>query len=159
MQEEILVPFGLFAAVVGIVWLRTRVNQTRLGKNAETLHQLLAKFESGRELAEFMETEGGRQFMRKFEPNANMLGTLATGIVFTSLGLGVTSISPSPHQRFQLLRRSRQRGGQHLGAVLGHQNHVLHEDRDADVVVVVPRLDGEHHAGRERLVHQRGIAR
>ena len=89
MQEEILVPFGLLAAVVGIVWLRTRVNQTRLGKNAETLHQLLAKFESGRELADFMETEGGRQFMRQFEPNANMLGTLATGIVFTSLGLGM----------------------------------------------------------------------
>lgn len=89
MLEEVLFPIGMLAAVVGIVWLRTRVNQTRLAKNAETLQQLLAKFESGRELAEFMETDGGGQFMRQFEPNTNMLGTLATGIVFTSLGLGM----------------------------------------------------------------------
>ena len=81
---------GLFAAVVGIVWLRARVNQARLARQAETQQQLLAKFQSGRELAEFIETDDGKQFLDQFEsdPHRMMLVVLGAGIVSSVLGLG-----------------------------------------------------------------------
>ena len=82
---------GLFAAVVGIVWLRARVHQARLARQAETQQQLLAKFQSGSELVEFIETEDGKQFLRQFEsdPNRMILVVLSAGIVSTVLGLGL----------------------------------------------------------------------
>lgn len=82
---------GLFAAVVAIIWLRARVNQVRLVRQAETQQQLLAKFQSGRELAEFIETEDGKQFLGQFEadPNRMILVVLSAGIVSTVLGFGL----------------------------------------------------------------------
>ena len=86
----ILLPLGFFAALVTIAWLIGRVIQARVVKQADTQQQLLAKFGSGRELAEFMETEGGRQFMRQFESNPDrmILGSLSSGVVFSFLGMG-----------------------------------------------------------------------
>ena len=82
---------GLFAAVVGIVWLRARVHQARLARQAETQQQLLAKFQSGSELVEFIETEDGKQFLRQFEsdPNRMILVVLSAGVVSTVLGFGL----------------------------------------------------------------------
>ena len=82
---------GLFAAVVAIIWLRARVNQVRLARQAETQQQLLAKFQSGRELAEFIETDDGKQFLGQFEsdPNRMILVVLSAGIVSTVLGFGL----------------------------------------------------------------------
>ena len=89
--EDIVMTLGLFAAIVGIVWLRARVNQVRLARLAETQQQLLAKFQSGRELAEFIETEDGKQFLRQFEsdPHRMMLVVLSAGIVSSVLGFGL----------------------------------------------------------------------
>lgn len=97
-MEGILVAVGFFAAVVGIVWLRARVNQVRLARQAETQQQLLAKFQSGRELAEFIETEDGKQFLRQFESDRHgmilsdrhgmILAVLSAGVVSSALGLG-----------------------------------------------------------------------
>ena len=96
-MEGILVALGFFAAVVGIVWLRARVNQVRLARQAETQQQLLAKFQSGRELAEFIETEDGKQFLRQFESDRHgfesdrhgmILAVLSAGVVSSALGLG-----------------------------------------------------------------------
>lgn len=66
---------GVFAAFVAIVWLRARVHQVRLVRQAETQQQLLAKVQSGRELAEFIETEDGKRLLRQFEsdPHGMML--------------------------------------------------------------------------------------
>lgn len=82
---------GVFAAIVGIVWLRARVNQARLARQAETQQQLLAKFQSGSELVEFIETEEGKQFLRQFEsdPNRMILVVLSAGVVSTVLGFGL----------------------------------------------------------------------
>lgn len=90
VMEDVLVPLGLFAAVVMIIWLRGKVNQVRLANQAETQQQLLARFQSGRELAEFIETEGGQQFLRQLEsdPHRRILVVLAAGIVSSVLGLG-----------------------------------------------------------------------
>ena len=89
--EDIVMTLGLFAAVVAIIWLRARVNQVRLARQAETQQQLLAKFQSGRELADFIETEDGKQFLGQFEsdPNRMILVVLSAGIVSTVLGFGL----------------------------------------------------------------------
>ena len=90
-MDDVLMTLGLFAAVVGIIWLRARVNQVRLARQAETQQQLLAKFQSGRELAEFIETEDGKQFLRQFEsdPHGMILVVLSAGVVSTVLGFGL----------------------------------------------------------------------
>ena len=51
----------------------------------------------------------------------------------------------------QLVGRPRQTCGQVFAAVLGDHDDVLDEHCDLFVVVVVPGLHGEDHAGRERL--------
>ena len=88
--EEILIPVGAFAAIVAIIWVRGRVSQVRFAKQAETQQLLLGKCQSGQELADFIETEGGQRFLRQFEsnPHGMILGFLSTGIVSTVLGLG-----------------------------------------------------------------------
>ncbi len=81
----------IFGAIVAIVWLRGRERQVRLAKQAETQQQLLAKFQSGQELGEFIETEGGREFLSQFEsnPHGTILAVLGAGIVAFVLGLGI----------------------------------------------------------------------
>ena len=92
----ILIPFGFIVALVAIVWLIGRVIQGRHAKQADTQQRLLAKFESGQELAEFMETEGGREFLRQFESNPHrmILGSLSAGVVLSFLGLGFFVLTP-----------------------------------------------------------------
>ena len=81
----------IFGTIVAIVWFRGRERQVRLAKQAETQQQLLAKFQSGQELGEFIETEGGREFLSQFEsnPHGTILAVLGAGIVAFVLGLGV----------------------------------------------------------------------
>ena len=92
----ILIPVGFFVALVAIVWLIGRVIQGRVVRQADIQQQLLARFGSGQELAEFMETEGGREFMRQFESNPHrmILGSLSAGVVFSFLGLGFFGLTP-----------------------------------------------------------------
>ena len=96
--EGILIPLAFFALIAGIIWIRARVDQSRMARQAETQQQLLTKFQSGQELTEFLETESGQQFMRQFEsrPRGMIMGSLAMGIVacFVALGflfLGLTT--------------------------------------------------------------------
>ena len=90
------VPFlGALAALVMIIWLRGRAGQVRLTRQTEALEQMLVKFQSGRELAEFLETETGQRFMRQFEsnPHGMILGTLSAGIVSCFIGFGFFALS------------------------------------------------------------------
>ena len=88
--EAIVVPTVVFGAVVLIIWLTGKVRQFRIEKQVELQQQLLAKFESARELAEFLETDSGRQFMRQFDanPHRSILALMSVGIILAFLGLG-----------------------------------------------------------------------
>lgn len=90
-MDDVLMTLGVFAAIVAVVWLRARVNQVRLARQAETQQQLLAKFQSGRELAEFIETDDGKHFLRQFQsdPHQMILVVLSAGVVSTVVGLGL----------------------------------------------------------------------
>ena len=67
--EDILVTVGFFAAVVGIVWLRARVNQVRLARQAETQQQLLAKLEDIAFLTHFLDPVDR---LLRFPPNRGL---------------------------------------------------------------------------------------
>ena len=86
---------GIMATLVAIAWMWGRTGQTRLAKQAELQEQMLAKFQSGPELAEFLETEPGRRLMRQLESNPYrmILGTLMAGIVFCFVGFGFLALS------------------------------------------------------------------
>src|SRR5207249_6054363 len=62
----LIVPLGAFAMVVLLAWLKHRTNEAKLRTQSEAQRQLVEKFGSGKELSEFMETDGGRRFFTNF---------------------------------------------------------------------------------------------
>ncbi len=91
----LFIPIAFFAACIAIVWLLGIVRRHRIEKQAEIQQQLLTKFESAGELAEFLATESGRRFMRQFDSNpyGMILATLSLGIIFSLLGLGFLGLA------------------------------------------------------------------
>ena len=85
------VPLGMFAMIATIIWFGSRVNQIRLMKQAEVQNGIFAEFQSGRELAELMETEPGQRFLSQWHinPHAAILRSMMIGIVLFILGSGI----------------------------------------------------------------------
>lgn len=98
----LLIPFAFFATCVLIYWLFAKMRQHRNEKQAEIQQQMLVKFESAGELAEFLATESGQQFMRQFESNPYrmILATLSVGVIFCFLGLGFLGLTVMSDQDF-----------------------------------------------------------
>ncbi len=90
-----LVPIALFAMIAGIVWLGTRQKKARLQMQAEFHKQLLDKFGSGREFAEFLENPASQRFLEGlWSKNVDAReGPLRNGIVLTMLGLALGGLS------------------------------------------------------------------
>ena len=87
-----LIPFGAFAMVVFIVLFRTREKQARVQARTELHKHLLDKFGSGAELAQFLETEGGKKMIEDLgkgdvSAKERSLRPLIAGIVLTCLGI------------------------------------------------------------------------
>lgn len=92
--EDVLVPLAFFAAVVVIVWLANRRKQAQTQALAEVRKQVLAKFESAQELAAFMESKGGQQFLGVAEHRAaGPMRYLPAGLVTTMLGLAFLGLT------------------------------------------------------------------
>jgi len=94
----ILVPLGLFAMIVVLVWLGTRRRQAQIRATAEFHKQLLDKFGSGREFSEFLESPGGQKFMdelwsRDSRPREQILRVVRAGVVMAVLGLGLLGLT------------------------------------------------------------------
>ncbi len=88
-----LIPFGAFVMIVFIVWFETRQKQTRVQARTELHKHLLDKFGSGTELAQFLETEGGKKMIEdlgkdRVSPKERALKLLVAGTVLTCLGAG-----------------------------------------------------------------------
>ncbi len=88
-----LIPFGAFVMIAFVVWFGTREKQARVQARTELHKHLLDKFGSGTELAQFLETEGGKKMVEDLgserkDPHARTLGLLIPGTVLSCLGLG-----------------------------------------------------------------------
>ena len=94
----LLVPFGAFALAFLILWLFLRYKQTRLQARADFHKQLLDKFTSGREFADFLESKGSQRFLQELwsqsiGPKDRILNAMRNGIVLAVLGLGLVGLS------------------------------------------------------------------
>ena len=89
----VLVPLGAFAMVVFIVWFGTRQKQVRVQARTDLHKHLLDKFGSGTELAQFLESEGGKKMLEdlgaeRVSPQDRALTHVRAGVVLTGLGIG-----------------------------------------------------------------------
>ena len=103
----VLVPFALFAMVFGIFWLRYRQRQAQIRAQADFHKQLLDKFGSGQEFAEFLDGKGSQRFLEELwsqRPgnNERVLGTMRNGVVLTTLGLGMLVLSWTYLEQFRV---------------------------------------------------------
>jgi hypothetical protein len=98
----LFVMLGFFALVLLIVWLLVRKSQASTQARAELYRQVLDKFSSGREFAEFVESSGSERILEglwseRMNAKEQILRRLGTGIVLTVLGLGLLALSWKPH--------------------------------------------------------------
>src|SRR5262252_266562 len=84
-----LIPLAPFIMIVVIVWFGMRAKHVESQRRAELQKELLAKFSTAQDLAEFMKTEGGKVFMsepQKLRSPASRAGT-ATLVLVVGIGL------------------------------------------------------------------------
>lgn len=94
----ILVPLGLFALILAIVWLGTRQRQARIQARSDFHKHLLDKFASGREFTEFLSSSGGQRFLDQLwsagqGAREKMLSSIRIGVVLAVFGLGLLGLS------------------------------------------------------------------
>jgi ABC-type Fe3+-siderophore transport system permease subunit len=93
--EDVLVPLGLFAMVVLIVWINRRMEDSKLKTLAETQRLLLEKFGSGTDLAAFLESSAGKSFLlpERKDLRKRVLGTITAGMILIFVGLGMIGLT------------------------------------------------------------------
>jgi hypothetical protein len=90
----LLVPLSFFAMVVLIVWLGVRRKQAQILAHAELTKRVLDKFGSAQELAAFLESKGGQQFLGDARWQAKgQLRFLPGGVITTMLGLAFLGLT------------------------------------------------------------------
>jgi ABC-type antimicrobial peptide transport system permease subunit len=87
----VLVPLAGIAMIVIVMWLVIRAQQSKVQAQTELHKHLLDKFGSGAELAEFLETDGGKKMIEDLgrgnvSPKERALRPMITGTVLTCLG-------------------------------------------------------------------------
>jgi hypothetical protein len=91
----IFVPIGFFALILGIFWLRWRQQQARMQSRAEFHKQLLDKFATGRDFADFLESKASQRFLESLwsQGTPSKEKSLRNGIVVAMLGLAMIGLS------------------------------------------------------------------
>ena len=93
----ILTPLGFFAMVVLLVWFANRKSQARTQARAEVQKKLIDKFDSGRELAEFLGSEGSKRLLEtlgedKHSSRKWVLTMMTVGVVLSAFGIGYLAL-------------------------------------------------------------------
>jgi len=97
------IPIAFFAMIVLIIFVIARRRQAELRARAEFQKQILDKFGSGKEFAEFLGTEGSQRFLESlsaahsFGGHERVLRGMRGGITLAVLGIGFLLLSPLRH--------------------------------------------------------------
>ena len=100
-MEAIFIPGFFFGFVGFVVWVAISHRTRRATLRADTQKQLLEKFESGPELAAFLETQAGKEFLEnnsEDKPSGHRWVGMAQGaivVIFLSLGFMAASTGDS----------------------------------------------------------------
>jgi hypothetical protein len=89
---EVLIPIALFALIALIVFVIARRRQAEIQARAEFQKQILDKFSSGKEFAEFLGSAGSQRFLESLSAHSfgyeRILRGMRVGITLTMLGIG-----------------------------------------------------------------------
>lgn len=99
---QVLIPIAFFAMIALIVFVIARRRQAEIQARAEFQKQILDKFGSGKEFADFLGTEGSQRFLAALSSPATgaryrILRTMRGGIVVTVLGIGFLLLTGLRH--------------------------------------------------------------
>jgi hypothetical protein len=99
---EVLIPIAFFAMIALIVFVIARRRQAELRARAEFQKQILDKFSSGKEFADFLGTEGSQRFLESlsahsFGSRERILRGMRGGITLAVLGVGFLLLTPMRH--------------------------------------------------------------
>jgi hypothetical protein len=99
---EVLIPIAFFAMIALIVFVIARRRQAELRARVEFQKQVLDKFSSGKEFADFLGTEGSQRFLeslssRSFGTRERNLRGMRGGITLAVLGIGFLLLTPLRH--------------------------------------------------------------
>jgi len=90
---QVLIPIAFFAVIALIVFVIARRRQAELRARAELQKQVLDKFSSGKEFAEFLGSEGSQRFLDSLSSHSHgtrerILRGMRGGITLAVLGIG-----------------------------------------------------------------------
>lgn len=98
-MEAILVPFVMFGSIaVTIIWLSSLSNRRReveARSQAEVHNRLIEKFGTSKEFVDFMQTDGGKVFLRPLPvtnpaaPYRKILASISAGVILTMFGIAL----------------------------------------------------------------------
>ena len=88
-----LVPFAPFVMIIFLVWFGTIKRRAQDRNRTELQKDLLTKFSSGQELAEFMKTDGGKLLMPPPERSRTPASRAGTGVFIVVVGLAFLASS------------------------------------------------------------------
>ena len=99
---EVLIPIAFFAMIALIAFVIARRRQAEIRARAEFQKQILDKFSSGKEFADFLGTEGSQRFLATLSaqgmgPRYGVLRGLRGGIIVTVLGIGFLLLAGLRH--------------------------------------------------------------
>ncbi|MBI2820354.1 MAG: hypothetical protein HYX73_10275 [Acidobacteria bacterium] len=93
-----LVPIAFFAVIALLVWLLYRRSQARMRARMEFHQQVLSKFTSGEQFAQFLNTKGSQQLLEgmwggQVSIKERLLKHVRLGAIFGVLGLGLLGLA------------------------------------------------------------------
>src|SRR5882762_9991516 len=88
-----LIPLAPFVMIIAVVWLGLREKISRSRLRADLQKEVVAKFSSGQELAEFLNSESGKWFMQdksfsKWTGKGRVITLVVAGIICIGAGIG-----------------------------------------------------------------------
>ena len=99
---QVLIPIAFFAMIVLVIFVIARRRQAELQARAEFQKQILDKFGSGKELAEFLGAAGSERFFaalsaHNVDPRHRVLPGMRGGITLAMFGIGFLLLTGLRH--------------------------------------------------------------
>jgi hypothetical protein len=87
----------LIAMAAWFVWLDAKRRQARIEAHTDLQHRLLEKFSSPQDVAQFLQTEGGRRFLQGLTADTGqaarrILRAMQVGVIFSLVGLAAIGL-------------------------------------------------------------------
>jgi hypothetical protein len=94
---EFAVFFIILALIAWFVWLDAKRRQARIQAHTDLQNRLLEKFASPQDVAQFLQTEGGRRFLQGLTADTGqaarrILRAMQVGVIFSLVGLAAVGL-------------------------------------------------------------------